>query len=255
MSDSNPQKAAFDVWNQRGVPLTEVERFIHDNHPMDGLVERGEGLVGLMAGHFPWSLPKPGSIVMEIGSGVGYLLQAALKRFEPSRIIGLDVADGMIHQARKRLARDGITDPRVEFLHYDGITIPLPDNSIDFIYSMACLQHVPRIYIYSLFREIQRVLKPEGYCSAQIMAFSHLRLLSKEERMAEFQGQVKGQLLNNNHAWMTYYTFEELLDVLSDGYDLKDIHIVEKDGSLGFRSPRTAPPPSTIHGSPTCAMK
>jgi SAM-dependent methyltransferase len=236
MSNANVSAIAVaaDVWNQRGVDLIEVERFIHDDHPMDDLVGRGAGLVGLVQSHFPWAAPKPGAVVLEIGSGVGYPLQAALAAFNPSRIIGLDIADGMIAQAKARLTRDGITDPRIEFLHYDGITIPLPDNSVDFIYSLAALQHVPRLGVYNLLFEIKRVLKPGGYCSAQTLAFSLFKMMPKEQRRAIFEGQTRSQLANKSFGWVTYYSFDELLYVLSEGVEVSDIHLVEKDGSIWF---------------------
>ncbi|HUC17985.1 MAG TPA: class I SAM-dependent methyltransferase [Acetobacteraceae bacterium] len=164
-------RSAFEVWNQKGETLTSVEAFIHDNYPMDRLAERGEGLFNINCSHFPWAVPAPGSVVMEVGSGVGYILQAALRRTNPSRIVGLDVAAGMIEQAKKRLARDNITDPRIEFLHYDGVTIPLPDNSVDFIYSMAVLQHIPRIYVYNLLTELFRILKPSRVLLAADLRF------------------------------------------------------------------------------------
>jgi ubiquinone/menaquinone biosynthesis C-methylase UbiE len=226
--------AAAEVWNQRGVDLVEVERFIHDDHPMDRLVERGEGLVGLLKTHFPWAIPSPGAVAMEIGSGVGYPLQAALKLLNPSRIIGLDVADGMIMQAKERLARDKITDQRIEFLLYDGVHIPIEDSSIDFVYSVAALQHVPRLGVYNLLFEIKRILKPGGYCSAQTLAFSMLDVMRKNGQGDVFQKQIEGQIQNKPFGWVSFYSFEELLSVLVDAVDVRDIHIVERGGSLWF---------------------
>jgi ubiquinone/menaquinone biosynthesis C-methylase UbiE len=172
--------------------------------------------------------------VLEVGSGVGYILQAALRRLDPSRIIGLDVAQGMIDLAKARLARDNFVDPRVEFLHYDGINIPLPDGSIDYVYSIAVLQHIPKIYVYNLLMELYRILKPSGYCSLQTFAFSLLLQTPEEHRKRTFAYEVAGQLSNGKYAWITYYCFEELLYILSEGLGAKDIHIVEKDGSLWF---------------------
>jgi ubiquinone/menaquinone biosynthesis C-methylase UbiE len=198
------------------------------------LVERGEGLVGLLKTHFPWTIPSPGAVVMEIGSGVGYPLQAALKLLNPSRIIGLDVADGMIMQAKERLARDQITDRRIEFLHYDGLNIPIVDNSVDFVYSVAALQHIPRLGVHNLLFEIKRILKPNGYCSAQILAYSMLATMRRNGQGEVFQKQIDGQIQNKPFGWVSFYSFEELLFVLADAVDVKDIHIVERDGNLWF---------------------
>jgi ubiquinone/menaquinone biosynthesis C-methylase UbiE len=229
---------AGKVWNQHGKSISDVEAFIHDNHPMDRLHERAEGLFGLVCSHFPWAVPRPGSVVLEVGSGVGYIIQAALKRVEPSRIIGLDVADGMIQKAKDRLTRDGATDPRIEFVHYDGITIPLPDNSVDFIYSVAALQHIPRLMFYNLLYELKRILKPTGYCSAQTMSFGQLD--NYDDSVGFFREEVRGQLANKEFAWVVFYSFEEMFHVLARGIGVKDIYIVEKDGSLWFSFTKTA---------------
>lgn len=227
--------AAVDAWNQRGASLEDVERFIHDGVPLDQLTQRADAYVSWLISYFPWAQPKPGAVVLEIGSGVGYLMQAALSQLDPARIVGLDAADGMIAHARARLARDGITDERIEFVHYDGRHISFADNSVDFVYSVASLQHIPRLLVYNLLFEIKRILKPTGYLSAQIMAFSHfIRWGTKQEQMAEFRGQTEGQIRNKPFGWVTFYSFEELLYVLSCGVDVKDIHILEKDGNLWF---------------------
>jgi ubiquinone/menaquinone biosynthesis C-methylase UbiE len=223
---------AGNVWNQHGKSVADVEAFIHDNHPMDRLHERAEGLFGLTCSHFPWAAPKPGSVVLEVGSGVGYIMQAALKRISPSRIIGLDVADGMIQKAKDRLARDNAIDARIEFLHYDGVTIPLPDNSVDFIYSVAALQHVPRLMFYNLLYELARILKPTGYCSAQTLSFG--QFYNYADPVSFFREEVRGQMVNKEFAWVVFYSLEEMLRVLAQGIGVKDVHVVEKDGSLWF---------------------
>jgi SAM-dependent methyltransferase len=85
---------------------------------------------------------------MEIGSGLGYVLHAAVRRYKPRLAIGLDVAPSMIEKAKARLARDDVVDARMQFLLYDGLTIPLAENGIDYVFSVASLQHVPKVYVY-----------------------------------------------------------------------------------------------------------
>jgi len=229
--------AVSDAWNLRDASLEEVERVIHDGFPLEQLTERANAYVGWLRSRFPWAVPKPGAVVLEIGSGVGYLMQAALEQISPSRIIGLDAAEGMIAHAKDRLVRDNIYDKRIEFLHYNGERIPIPDNTIDFVYSIAVLQHIPRQLVYNLFFEIKRILKPNGYFSGQISAFSgqFSNQLDPKQRVAEFRKQIEGQIRNTPmFGWMTYYSFEELLYILSQGVEVKDLHIVERDGNLWF---------------------
>jgi len=47
-------------------------------------------------------------------------------------------------------------------IDYDGVSIPLPDSSVDIVYSSNVLEHVENLP--AIFSEFRRVLKPGGYC-------------------------------------------------------------------------------------------
>ena len=47
-------------------------------------------------------------------------------------------------------------------IDYDGRTIPLPDASVDIVFSSNVLEHVPDLP--RMHAEIRRVLQPSGYC-------------------------------------------------------------------------------------------
>jgi ubiquinone/menaquinone biosynthesis C-methylase UbiE len=81
----------------------------------------------------------------------------------------------MLEKAKERMHRDGVGSSAIQFLAYDGIHIPASDDTIDYVYSVACLQHVPKAFVYNLFDEILRILKPSGYAALHFLAFSHLR--------------------------------------------------------------------------------
>src|SRR5262245_33854941 len=165
---------AFKTWDMSGEPLEDTEMRIHDGVPRERLIERGESYLRSLRGMFPWSVPPPESIVLEVGSGLGYVMQAALRQLAPRQVVGLDVAPSMVTKARARLRRDGLDDPRLGFLLYDGVRIPLRDDSVDYVYSVAALQHVPKLYVYNLLFEIKRVLCVGGFCAIHLLAFSHI---------------------------------------------------------------------------------
>lgn len=50
----------------------------------------------------------------------------------------------------------------------------LPDNSIDYIFSQAVLEHVRRHEFLATLQEFRRILKPDGVCSHQIDLRDHL---------------------------------------------------------------------------------
>jgi ubiquinone/menaquinone biosynthesis C-methylase UbiE len=52
------------------------------------------------------------------------------------------------------------TDKNLKVVNFDGVNIPLEDNSVDFIYSHQVFEHVR--YPQALIKEIHRVLRPNG---------------------------------------------------------------------------------------------
>lgn len=89
------------------------------------------------------------AVVLEHGCGVGRVLQY----IDAPRRIGLDVSPSFLEEA----ARHGL-----ETLLSDGITIDLPDQSVDFVFSIMVFQHLDRADHPERLREIRRVLKPDG---------------------------------------------------------------------------------------------
>jgi ectoine hydroxylase-related dioxygenase (phytanoyl-CoA dioxygenase family)/SAM-dependent methyltransferase len=221
--------AAFQAWDRASEPLETTELRIHDGVPVSELRQRADWYLDTLSHLFPWSTPKDGSIIMEIGSGLGYVLEAAVKRYIPRRAIGLDVAPSMIDKAKTRLARDRFDDSRLEFLLYDGITIPLADDGIDYIYSVAALQHVPKVYVYNLFLEIKRILAPGGYCAIHLLSCNNIR---EHSRAVPFAQEIGHQIRSEDTHWHHFYAFDELLTTLADGVEAKQIDIIDGEVSI-----------------------
>lgn len=234
MSVLKRMHTAFHTWNQRREPLESVEARIHDGVPRERLLDRAYGYVQTLYWLFPFAAPKKTDVVLEIGPGVGYIMQALVDRFPPAQIIGLDVAPAMIEHAQARLKRDGVDTTNWRFETYDGITMPFADRSIDHLYSVACLQHIPKLYVYNLFSEMLRVLK-DGYATIQLLSFAfiprHHVLLAEE---------VKRQLQGEGEHWHHFYSQEEVRCVLT-ALGALDIAITEHDANLwvAFRAPRS----------------
>ena len=221
--------AAFKAWDRVDEPLETTELRIHDGAPLDGLRQRGHWYLNTLRHLFPWASPKPEAILLDIGSGLGYVMEAALEQFAPRRVIGLDVAPSMIEKAKARLGRDGVSDPRLEFVHYDGVTIPLADDSVDYVYSVAALQHVPKVYVYNLLLEIKRILTPTGHCCVHLLSCNNIR---EHSRLVPFAQEIGSQLRGEDTHWHHFYSFDELLCVLADGVEAKQIDIVDGEVSI-----------------------
>ncbi len=92
---------------------------------------------------------SPGARILEIGAGTGEQAAALQRRgFEVTAI---------------EMGESGYAGDRIfPIIDYDGRTIPLPDASVDIVFSSNVLEHVPDLA--RMHAEIRRVLHPSGYC-------------------------------------------------------------------------------------------
>jgi SAM-dependent methyltransferase len=107
-----------------------------------------------------------GRDVLEAGCGTGLLLRetAAFAR----TAVGLDLSRGMLSSARQRglrVVQGSLTD------------VPLPSASVDLVYSMKVLAHVPPIR--EAVAELARVVRPGGHLLLEFYNPWSLRYLAK----------------------------------------------------------------------------
>jgi len=107
---------------------------------------------------------KP-QMIVDLGVGTGRNLSLLSQRYPNAQLIAVDIATGMLKQARQRyreqqgLKRWLPTAKKPYYLTGDAEELPLADNSVDFIFANLALQWCdPR----TSFAEIQRILKPDG---------------------------------------------------------------------------------------------
>jgi malonyl-CoA O-methyltransferase len=94
--------------------------------------------------------------VLDLGCGTGYAIQSLFRRYRRARVIALDFALPMLHQARRR----GGWLRRPQCLCADAESLPLADGSVDLILSSTTLQWC--LDPEGTFRECLRVLRPGG---------------------------------------------------------------------------------------------
>jgi ubiquinone/menaquinone biosynthesis C-methylase UbiE len=123
-------------------------------------------------------------------------------------VIGLDIAPNMLAKARAHLGEQA----PYAYLLYDGVNVPLEDQSLDLIYSVAALQHVPRPFVFNLFFEVRRLLREGGYALMHFMSVDCMRPM---ERFVSWRDEVTNQITGVNTHWHHYYTRRELEAVLS----------------------------------------
>ncbi len=93
-------------------------------------------------------------IVLDLGCGTGYFTRHLQEKFSQAKIMGLDIAEGMLSVAQEK-------NPAINtWLCGDAEKLPLANASVDVIFSSLALQWCHNLP--ELFAELNRVLKPGG---------------------------------------------------------------------------------------------
>ena len=98
---------------------------------------------------------EPGT-VLDLGAGTGHASRALQRRYRSSRVVALDLAEGMLREANRQqpLLR------RFRRVCGNAAALPLRDGSVELVFSNLMLQwcNDPD----AVFRECRRVLQPGG---------------------------------------------------------------------------------------------
>jgi ubiquinone/menaquinone biosynthesis C-methylase UbiE len=96
-------------------------------------------------------------IALEIGCGIGRILPFMANDFDCA--FGVDISKEMIEQAIKRIGHI----KNIGLIETNGTSIPLVDESVDFIFSYLVFQHFKTIeMVRKNFNESYRILKKGG---------------------------------------------------------------------------------------------
>jgi arsenite methyltransferase len=109
-----------------------------------------------------WQLPiewlhiPAGGVALDVGSGPGNVTASLARAARPDGVaLGVDISEPMLERAVRNEA-----GPQVGFLRADAQRLPLRDNTIDAVTSMAVFQLIPDPA--AALGEIARVLRPGG---------------------------------------------------------------------------------------------
>lgn len=102
--------------------------------------------------------------IAEVGCGTGRFLPLAANYCE--KITGIDPSEDMLNLAEKKLTGH----PTAQLLKGEGASIPLEDESQDFVYSIRTLNQVENTdYALKMIRDLFRVCKPGGCVLMEIL--------------------------------------------------------------------------------------
>lgn len=93
------------------------------------------------------------SDILDLGCGTGHFTRELSRRYPSAKVIGADLAEGMIDFCRARSNQE-------DYVCADALKLPFESNSFDFVFSNLTIQWVEELP--QLFQELNRVLKPEG---------------------------------------------------------------------------------------------
>ena len=130
-------------------------------------------------------------VILDLGAGTGRMTAELKRRYRRSLVIALDVAPGMLHEARRH--QQWLR--RFERVCGDAMRLPFADASVDVIVSSLMLQWCDPPDI--AFAEIRRVLKPDGF-----LAFTTLgpdTLIELRSAWAEADGDTHAATPVYNH--------------------------------------------------------
>ena len=99
--------------------------------------------------------PQPGDVVLEIGCGYGQWMAPLSKLVQ--WVDGFDIHPSLAVKFVEQMAAFRNTNMMVG----NGTVIPFP-GPYSLVYSISVFQHMPRAIVYEYFKEIKRVLTPDG---------------------------------------------------------------------------------------------
>ena len=101
---------------------------------------------------------QEGQRVLDLGCGTG-LLTMMIKRSVPdSQVTGLDGDEQVL-----KIARDKYRGTDIQWDHAYATDMPYPDNSFDAVVSSFVTHHLTSADKVRAFREVHRVLRPDGW--------------------------------------------------------------------------------------------
>jgi ubiquinone/menaquinone biosynthesis C-methylase UbiE len=100
---------------------------------------------------------RPGVRVLDVGCGTGQLLCDIGRRLLTAHLYGIDLAPGMVVEAKRHLAR---SVQKADIICADSERLPFADSSLDLITCAHSFHHYPNQAL--AIGEFARVLAPEG---------------------------------------------------------------------------------------------
>lgn len=171
--------------------------------------------------------------LVDVGCGSGRLALSLPDAFTGD-YLGTDISEPLL----KRLAQSR-NSPRFQFVHVDGLSIPVEDESVDMVSMFSLLTHLRHEESFLYLRDARRALRKGGTVVFSFLDFSQSSL--HHEFLSAVAAVEAGVLHHVNQfmsrdlivAWAQILEFEVV--AIHDG-ESNYIHLDEPDGSIRFGS-------------------
>ncbi|GEN28033.1 malonyl-[acyl-carrier protein] O-methyltransferase [Halovibrio variabilis] len=100
------------------------------------------------------TLPDKAHDLLDLGCGTGYWTHRLAQRYPTAQLTGLDLAPGMLEQARQRYGE------RIHWQAGDAAALPFGDGAFELVFSNLAVQWCRNIS--AVMDELYRVLRPGG---------------------------------------------------------------------------------------------
>lgn len=148
-----PMKKEKEAWNARaerdvyGAIVTSQDTWNPEDYYRTGREDFEKYVLPVVDG-----MDTKAMVCLDFGAGTGRITRSMATIF--GRVIGVDISEVLLEQARK-------DNPGIEFYSTDGEDLKhIESGSIDFVFSYATLQHfTSQTSVGRLMRELHRVMK------------------------------------------------------------------------------------------------
>ncbi|MFO8110318.1 MAG: methyltransferase domain-containing protein [Thermoplasmata archaeon] len=147
MSSKEKVASRYDVWS----PFYDaVDNFPLISRPQKCWRSRSIDMLNLQGGE----------LVLDVGTGSGYILPEIVDRLEDGHVVGTDISKGMLRRAKKRAVRENV-DHKVSIVKDDIEDSKFPADHFDRIITTFTFTTVPDPT--KAIKECKRILKEDGY--------------------------------------------------------------------------------------------